>query len=114
MITPLPNCLGCIFLDEDGTCGHWHKAKITRTKLGIFAGPSGGCALYRCDGVAGSGRASTDYDNRVRELYDKGYDDPSIAKETGFSRNAIYRWRHRHGLPSNGKPGDWRKKKPVS
>lgn len=105
MITPFPNCLGCIFLDEDGTCGHWHKAKITRTKLGIFAGPTGGCSLYRCDGVVGSGKAATDYDNRVRDLYDKGHDDHDIAQATGFSRNAIFNWRKRHGLPPNGKPG---------
>ena len=114
MMTPLPNCVGCIYLDEDGTCGHWHKAKVTKAKLGVETGLSGGCVLYRSNGLAGGGRAATDYDDRIQDLYDKGLDDPDIAKATGFSRNAIFNWRKRHELPPNGKPGSKNRKKPLS
>ncbi len=114
MIVALPGCQGCIYLDQDNTCGYWHKAKVTRTKLGIKTGRTGGCALYRGGGLETPGRSSTDYDYRVLELYQKGLDDPDIAAATGHSRAAIYGWRHRHGLPPNGKPGDKKKKKPLN
>lgn len=114
MIKPLPNCKGCIYLDLDNTCGHWHKAKVTKTKLGVKTGPTGGCALYRGGVLETAGKSSTDYDYRVLELYQKGLDDPDIAKATGHSRAAIYGWRHRHGLPPNGKPGEKKKKKVLN
>lgn len=105
MIKPLPNCRGCIYLDQEGLCAYHRRAKVCKLKLGVKTGKTGGCALYKGHRSTRPGRSPTDYDERVQDLYDKGLGDDEIARELGYGRQQIYGWRHRHGLPPKGKPG---------
>jgi hypothetical protein len=106
---PLPNCRGCIYLDQEGLCAYHRRAKVSKAKLGVKTGKTGGCALYKSN-RRGGGRSPTDYDDRVRDMYDQGHHDEEISQALGYSRTAIYNWRVRHQLPPNGKPGPKTKK----
>ena len=105
MIKPLPNCRGCIYLDQEGFCAYHRRAKRSKAKLGVKTGKTGGCALYKGHRSTRPGRSPTDYDERVQDLYDQGLGDDEIARELGYGRQQIYGWRHRNGLPPKGKPG---------
>lgn len=101
----LPLCRGCIFQDLDGICSFSARAGVSKAKMGIKTGPSGGCSAFRSRRNGKIGKSPTDNDDRVQELYDQGRNDKEIAQALGYSRNQIYSWRQRHRLPSNGKPG---------
>lgn len=113
IITALPNCKGCIYLDADNLCSHHRKAGVSKLKLGVRTGKTGGCALYKGskktrDNVR---MAATDYDDRIQELYDKGMGDRAIATALGYSEYQIWHWRSKRALPPKGKPGPKPKKK---
>ena len=105
MIKPLPNCRGCKFLDQENLCAFHRRAKVSKAKLGVKTGKTGGCALYQGAKRNRAGGSPVDYDERVLDLYNQGRNDEEIARELGYGRQQIYGWRHRHGLPPKGKPG---------
>lgn len=107
-VKPLPNCRGCIYLDQEGLCAYAARARVSKAKLGVKTGPTGGCALFKGRRTA-RGRSPVDCDQRVRDLYDLGHHDDEIARETGYHRQQIYGWRKRNGLPPNGRLGGGRK-----
>lgn len=104
-VKPLPNCRGCIYLDQEGLCAYAARAHVSKAKLGVKTGKTGGCALYQGHRLTRGNRSPTDCDDRVRDLYDQGRNDEEIARALGYGRQQIYSWRHRNGLPCNGKPG---------
>ena len=106
----LPLCRGCIFQDMDGTCAFSVLAGVTKAKLGVKTGPSGGCSMFRSRRSGMVGKSPTDNDDRVRLMYDQGRTDSEIAGALGYSSKQIYSWRQRHRLPSHAKPGAKKKK----
>lgn len=105
----LPSCRGCIYLDHEGLCAYAAKAGISKLKLGVKTGLSGGCALYKGCRTYRGGRSPTDHDHRVQDLYDQGRNDREISEALGYCQTAIYNWRTRNKLPPNGKPGPKKK-----
>lgn len=101
----LPACRGCIYLDHDNLCAFSDRAKVTKAKLGVITGKTGGCAMYKGCKTAKAGASATDYDDRLRDLYDRGKYDAEISEALGYTRWQIWSWRNRNGLPSQGKPG---------
>lgn len=101
----LPACQGCVYLDHDNLCAFADKAGVSKAKLGVITGKTGGCAMYKGCRTVKAGMSATDYDDRVQALYDKGKDDAEISAALGYTRWQIWSWRTRHGLPSQGKPG---------
>ena len=116
IIAALPNCKGCIYLDGDNLCGHWHKDGCSKLKLGVKTGKTGGCSLYRGKRVSNKKPtriAVADYDCRVQDLYEKGMSDVEISKALGYSEYQIWHYRKKRGLPANGRAG-WSPKNKIS
>lgn len=93
-------CLGCIYFAETTlTCDY-----ILMTDKRRPCPPGKGCTVRSVPikkKLTASGKL--DRDAMVRALYKDGANDREIADLLGYSVDAIFKWRKRHGYESNYK-----------
>lgn len=89
-------CRGCVYFSkETQTCDY-----ILMTKKRRPCPPGMLCKAKKI--IRGrNGKAKTDRNAIIRDLYKAGKNDREIAAETGFSAGAVFKWRCRHRLKPN-------------
>lgn len=116
-------------------CDYYGQTGKTRTSLGVKTDPGGGCSLKEKGKVDRRKPVSIAYGKQVQppdparrentfgktlkerrrlnpaehrrrlELYQKGYSDAAIAKQSDVTPGTIWAWRKKYSLPAKAKKG---------
>lgn len=81
---------------EDGICPAFEEGEQARIEVRPMDNP------FRAVYIKGQKVTHEE----LMALYQKGLTDGEIAREVGSVKSTIYNWRHRNGLPPNGKMQD--------
>lgn len=95
-------CTGCTYFSESTkTCDY-----LLMTERRRPCPPGIDCTVKRTPEVKRiSKRGKLDRNATLRQLYKEGLNDREISKKLGYSVDAIFQWRVRHGYAANYKGG---------